>query len=688
MNPVRNLENKRDYNTKLSKKPTKVSNVVKLPTKNQWGHFFKALTKKEKIVFSILLFLFFGSLFSLLTNSYFKNTEIKPAVGGTYIEGVLAGQGGPRYINPIYAETSDVNRDLVEIIFSGLMKYGPEGKIIPDLAEKYEILEDGKIYEFHLKENILWHDSSPMTADDIIFTIETIQNPEIKSPLRVNWLGVEVEKISEKAIRFKLRNPSAVFLENCAVKIIPKRIWQNISAQNFSLTTRNLEPIGSGPYKFKNLLQDKQGNIKSMDLERNSEYFGEKANISQISFQFFNSTEKLIEAANLGKINGFSVMPSKTEPLQGQSAQFQQYSLSLPRYFAVHFNPKNSKTLSENNIRQAINYGTDKETIIKEILGGRGEIVDSPILPGIYGFEKPLEIYEFNPEKAEEILENAGFLKNEKGERVKIVKNKPAFQFKSNLKTGSQGSEVKELQKCLAKDSEVYPEGEITSYFGSKTKAAVIKFQEKYKEDVLEPHNLKKGTGEVGKSTRAKLNEICFQPSEETIPLKFSLSTVNQPLLIEMASLLQSQWAELGIEIDIKTFNSSDLEREVIKPRDYESLLFGEVLGAIPDPFPFWSSLQKKDPGLNLSMYENKKCDKLLEEARQSLDNSVRKKKLEEFQNLLIKDAPVVFLCNPDYLYFVSKEIKGIDIRIITNPSKRFSGIENWHIKTKRAWRP
>jgi peptide/nickel transport system substrate-binding protein len=150
---------------------------------------------------------------------------------------------------------------------------------------------------------------------------------------------------------------------------------------------------------------------------------------------------------------------------------------------------------------------------------------------------------------------------------------------------------------------------------------------------------------------------------------------------------VQSQWENLGVEIEIETFNISTLEREIIKPRNYETLLFGEVLGAIPDPFPFWSSLQKKDPGLNLSLYENKKCDKLLEEARKSLDENERKEKLEEFQDLLIKDAPAVFLYNPDYLYFVSKEIKGIDAKIIANPSKRFIGIENWYIKTKRAWR-
>jgi len=208
----------------------------------------------------------------------------------------------------------------------------------------------------------------------------------------------------------------------------------------------------------------------------------------------------------------------------------------------------------------------------------------------------------------------------------------------------------------------------------------------------LDPQGLEKGTGDVLRATRTKLNEICFENPEEKIFLKFSLTTVDQPMLIEMASFLKSQWESLGAEAELRTFDTSTselelkFEREVIKPRDYEMLLFGEVLGAIPDPFPFWHSSQKKDPGLNLAGFENKECDKLLEEARKSLDEAERKEKLENFQELLIEDAPVIFLYNPDYLYLVSKEIKGINAKIITSPSKRFVGIEDWYIRTKRAW--
>ncbi|MBU2634952.1 hypothetical protein KJ841_00550, partial [Patescibacteria group bacterium] len=146
----------------------------KWPTKSQRRQFLKVLSKKEKIAFLVFFLLFIFSFSFLLLNFYFKNTEKVPAKGGTFIEGVI---GQPRFINPVYAN-SDVDRDLVQLIFSGLMKYDENLNIVPDLAERYEIEQEGRVYKFYLKENLLWQDKTPLTADDVVFTIRTIQNPD------------------------------------------------------------------------------------------------------------------------------------------------------------------------------------------------------------------------------------------------------------------------------------------------------------------------------------------------------------------------------------------------------------------------------------------------------------------------------------------------------------------------------
>ena len=203
----------------------------------------------------------------------------------------------------------------------------------------------------------------------------------------------------------------------------------------------------------------------------------------------------------------------------------------------------------------------------------------------------------------------------------------------------------------------------------------------------LKPFDLEKGNGEVRGKTREKLNEICFEKPEEKIPLQFSLATVDQPALVEVATILNEQWKELGVQIDIKTFDIATLEREILRKRQFDALLFGEVLGQLPDPFPFWHSSQKGELGLNLSNYENKKVDEFLETARKSLDAEERKKNLEEFQELIADDAPAIFLYNPDYRYLLAKEIKGVKEEVIVDPSKRFSDISNWYIETKRIWK-
>ncbi len=649
-----------------------------MPSKSQWKQFFRLLSKKEKIVFSFFSIIFVSSLVFLGRNLYLKNTEVVPASGGTYIEGMV---GSPRFINPVYSSASDIDKALTEVMFSGLMKYNKEGELITDLADDYKILENGKVYEFTLKEGLVWQDSKPLTAEDVVFTIETIQKPEIKSPLRPIWLGIKIEKVSDLTVRFTLKNESSIFLENCTFKVIPKHIWNEVSTANFALSSKNLTPIGSGPYKLRKINQEKDGSISSIDLTENDNYHN-STYVDELSFKFYETEEELIEAYNKDEINGFTLNKQES-PENGNLITF-----TLPRYFAVFLNLEEDSLFENKNIRLALNYGTDKKSILNEFFPDKAKIVNSPILPDVYGFEEPSTIYQYNPEKAKQLLKEEGFVLNENNIREKEKEQDLDYSFQSNLSVGSRGNEVTELQKCLAKDPEVYPDGTISGYFGSKTKQAIINFQEKYQEDVLVPFGLTSGTGAVRGKTREKLNEVCFEKPEETIPLSFSLYTVNQPRLTQIAEALKEQWEkELGFQTTVETFNINTLERDILRERDYDSLLFGEMLSAIPDPFPFWHSTQNGEMGLNLANYNNKDADILLEDNRKLLDEEKRKEKLEEFQNILINDAPVIFLYNPDYRYFTNNKIKGISESFIADPSKRFCDIESWYIKTRRAWK-
>src|SRR3989344_352699 len=662
------------------------------PSFSQWKQIFKVLKKREKIALLVFFLSAFSSLGFLATDFYIKNTKVAPAFGGTYIEGIV---GQPRFINPIYGETNDVDRTLINLVFSSLMDYDNSGKLIPSLAEDYKVSEDGKIYEFELKENIFWHDGKPLTSDDVLFTIRTIQNPDYKSPLRANWIEVEAEKVSDKSLKLILKAPYNSFLENCTLKILPKHIWETISPENFTLSSYNLKPIGSGPFKFAGIDQNALGFIKALHFNSSRRYFGRPSYIANISFQFFEKKEGLIDSVNAGEINGFTLASldnneteAEKEIRQGwpQQEKFSVYSFSLPRYFAVFFNNQKLKIFSDENIRKALLYGINKEELVEKIkkeTKNNIALVNSPILPEFFGYQDTPEIYSFDTDKAKSLLDKAGFKDTGSGVREKAIQKKPAFQFKSYLKVGSKGTEVTQLQGCLAKlsdgnFSDILKE-ETNGTYGKATEDAVTEFQKKYLPG-------EKPTGEVGKATRAQLNALCVAQQPNSQPLRFILVTVNQPQLIEVANMLKNYWQDIGVSVQVTAVSVTDL-KPIIKNRDYDALLYGEALGSQPDLYPLWHSSQKIDPGLNLSSYENKNADQLLKEARETLDEEVKKQKYEKLQDIIIKDAPALFLYNPDYIYWVSEGIKGIATEKIIDPAKRFVNITNWHIKTKRVWK-
>ena len=658
----------------------------KLPSLKQWIKINQFLTKQEKIAFFTFLVLFIGSLSYLSCSFYIKHTIVIPSTGGIFKEGVV---GQPQHINPVYDQINDTDRDLTNLVYSGLMKYNTKGQIVPDMAKECKRLSGGKIFECYLKDNVFFHDGKRVTANDVIFTVKTIQNSDFKSPLRANWLGVTVEKISDQEVRFKLKEPYAPFLERLTLKILPEHIWKN--EKNFNLSPYNLEPIGSGPYQFKKLIKNKSGEITSIQLKRFAKYYGNKPHISQIRFIFFNKEENLIAALKRRKIDGCLPSLDITKYNIPRELGINIFSFPSPRYFGVFFNPLKNNFLADKKIRQALIYGTDREKIIKTIFPikngvSSGRIVNSPILPKIYHYSQPSKIYNFNPSEAEKLFKEAGLAKKS-GKLVKIIPAKKMI-FMSDLRYGSRGREVNNLQKCLSSiGGGIYPKGQITGYYGKNTKDAVIRFQEKYAKEILSPYGLKKGTGEVRGKTREKLNEICIISPEKIIPIKITLTTVKDDLLIRTAEILKDQWEKLGVGVRIKTFPIDVVRDNIIKKRDYEALLFGEALGIIPDPFPFWHSSQRVDPGLNLADYSNKSADKLLEKGRTEISPSIRAQEYEKFQDILIESAPCEFLYNSNYIYLISNKIKGIKKGIIISPSGRFNDIEDWYIKTRRAWK-
>jgi peptide/nickel transport system substrate-binding protein len=662
--------------------------MVKFPKFSQFKQIGKVLSKKEKLFLLSFCILSIISLIVICINFYYKNTKEIPAIGGNFVEGIV---GQPRFLNPIYGEVTDVDRTINSIIFSGLMTYNKNSQLINDLAESYKISEDGKTYDFIIKNNIYWHDGEKLTTDDIVFTIKTIQNSDYKSPQRVNWIDVDVSNNSDTSITFKLKNSYNPFLENCTVKIIPEHIWKNILPENFTLSAYNLKPVGSGPYKFSSIEQSNTGIIQKINLISNRKYYNQIPFISEFSFQFFDNKESLIKSANQRTINGFSLASLDNNQAEAEkeitqnwskTEKFSAYSFTLPRYFAVFFNLQKQRILSDDNLRQSLIISTDKQAIIKSITDTTKSIItetNSPILPDFFGLVEPTEKYDLDLDTAKDLLDKSGFKEIESGQRSKQIKKTPAFQFKNYLSSKSKGTEVTELQKCLAKlgfSNDLA--NETNGTYGTATENAVTNFQAKYLPQ-------EKPTGEVGKATRTKLNELCITSPDTTQFLKITLTTINQPQLLQTANILKEQWQKIGFTVDINAVEISDLKL-IIKERNYDALLYGQALGSLLDLYPFWHSSQIYDPGLNLSEYQNKDADALIKDARENLDLSKKQKSLEKLQNIIIKDAPAIFLYSQNYIYWALDKVQGLQADKIIDPAKRFADVSNWYIKTKRIW--
>lgn len=542
---------------------------------------------RDKILVASFMALGVGALLFWLGALYLTATKVVPKAGGEYIEGIAA---QPRYINPILAQTSEADADLVQLIYSGLFGYDGAGNLVKRLAADYSVSEDGKIYTVTLRSGVKWHDGQELTADDVLYTIQAIQDPAYKSPLRANWLSVDVAAVDRYTVTFTLKKTYFGFLENLTLGILPKHIWENIAPENFLLADYNLAPIGSGPYSFFDSEKDSSGNMLSYELRAWNSYFDGAPYISKIIFHFYPDEATLIDAYNRKEISGInSVTPENLSRLEEHKST-RVYSINIPRIFAVFFNTTKNVALAHDEVRQALSYATDRDAIIREVLSGKGQSAYSAFLPFMTGYSGDLALPYFDIGKANALLDDNGWKRGEDGVRSK--------------------------------------------------------------------------NGDV---------------------LAIELTVPDWPELTHTADLLKVQWAEAGARVTVNVLGAADLQQKAIRPREYEALLFGEAAMLDSDPYSFWHSSQKHDPGLNLALFDNKDADDILATLREELDPERLREKYRAFQEILLKENPAVFLYSPTYLYVVNSAVKGIDIQNVDTAAFRLSNVKDWYINTKRV---
>lgn len=595
----------------------------RIPSLAQLKYVGRFLTQKERKVVNICSLLILLSLVGLSVNFYYNHLTDVPQSGGAYTEALI---GSPKRINPLYANINDVDSDLASLLFSSILKRNGQGELENDLATEVSVSSDGKEYLVRLRHDAKWHNGEQLDADDIVFTIEAIKDRLYKSTLRTSYMGVKAEKLDDFTVKFILDEPYAGFSQLLTFQILPKFQWETISPESASLVDANLNPLGSGPYRFKSYIKDKDsGRISVVNLTANTDYYGSKANIKDLSFVFSPNFEEAINAFNNNSVDGIAYLPKDFRKNLASPNSIDFHNLKIPQITAVFYNAKANPNLADVSVRQALSSAVDKQAIKDEVLGGTAELIDGPILPGNFAYNPGQKRYAYSAADANALLEKSGW----KATAVTEDQIKEAM---------AQANDPDEAKKEAANQL------------------------------------LGLGAG----NWRSKDGKY----------LKVRLTVVDNNESISIATLVKKNWEAAGIKTEVEAVPSAAVQFDIIKPRNFEALLFGQVVGFDPDMYAFWHSSQASENNLNIANYSNKEADQLLEDARATTTLAVRVEKYQRFQEVLANDAPATFLFSPVYTYVQSKKVKNNVSAQILLPRDRFAGISGWYVKTakKISW--
>jgi len=328
-------------------------------------------------------------------------TVAVPDFGGTCVEGVA---GNPQAINPILCQSNPVDQDLAALIFTGLTRHNGRGEIVPDLAEDWDISEDGMAYTFHLRSDVLWHDGAPFSAADVVFTVNAIQDPNFQGVpfLSDMWRSVVVEQVDAYTVRFILREPFAPFMDYTTLGVLPVHILGSVPSQVLRDSKFNTSPLGTGPFQIAEV------SARRVILSANPNYYRGRPYLDRIEFIFYPNDPSVFEARKRGEVAGIArVLPEYLQAVCDDDA-LALYSAPLAGYTLIFLNLDRA-VFQDRAVRQAMMWALDRQGLVDQVLNGQGIVVHSLIPPNSWAYDPNVRKYEHDPHKATAALEDAGW---------------------------------------------------------------------------------------------------------------------------------------------------------------------------------------------------------------------------------------------------------------------------------------
>ena len=534
---------------------------------------YRSLSPEKVLVLFALTTLSSLFLFASLISYNQRYLLTTPSYGGEIREGII---GTPRFINPVLA-SSEQDKDLTSLVFAGLTKENKDGSVALDMAESVNQSEDGLRFSVKIKSTTRFHDGEKVTPDDILYTISLVQNPLLKSPRRVEWEGVTIEKNSESEITFVLKKPFPLFMKTLSLGILPKHVWKNLTEDQISLSDLNIHAIGSGPYSIKNVTTE-SGIPVVFTLVSHKHYTLGRPYIDTMVISSYQNEKYLLKAfqdGDIKRIHGIS--PEKIASLSVPAGAVK--TSLLPRTFTIFFNPNKATSLADKDTREALQLAINKKEIVEKVLLNYGKVTDAP-----YPFDSESISVEYNPEKAKELLSSSKQHKN----------------------------------------------------------------------------------------------------ASSTIEL--TLATANTDEMKKVAEMIKIYWEKIGVNVTISIYDVSDLNQNIIKDRDFQVLLFGEITESPSDLYAFWHSSQRTYPGLNVSNYVSKNLDENLDTLRSENDEQLRMEAYAAVRKEFSEEVPGIFLFAPSLIYITNDKTISPLPEFSHGNASRFMLVENWYRYSDKVW--
>ncbi len=511
--------------------------------------------------------------------------EPGPAFGGQL---VMSSIGEPSGL--ISSLTTDsASHEVAGYFYIGCLRYNKDLEIEPWAAESYEVLDDGRLLRFTLRQGIFWEDGVELTADDVEFTYELMVDSSTPTAYAEDYLSVkEFRKTGKYTFEVEYEQPFARALMTWMHDILPRHLLAGVSGADLLSSPVMRQPVSAGPYTLKEWVPGSR-----LVFTANPKYFQGAPYIETIVYRIIPDMATTFLELKAGNLDMMTLTPQQyTRQTSGGQwdSDWSKYEYLSFGYTYLGYNQQHP-FFADKAVRVALSHAINKEAIVKGVLLGEGVPTIGPYKPGTWVYNDKIADYPYDPAKALEMLAAAGF-----------------------ADTDNDG--------ILDKDGK---------------------------------------------------------------PFAFTILT-NQgnDQRIKSATIIQQQLSEIGIKVEIRTVEWAAFIKEFVHTGNFDTLLLGWNILQDPDLYDVWHSSKIGNGGLNHTHFSNPEADMLLEQARSTLDQGLRKELYDRFQEILHEEQPYCFLYVPQALPIVSKRIMGIE----PAPAGITYNIERWWDRTATGQEP